>query len=86
MAEKQADQAGAVEGGRATPESPEAAPVPAKERPTFVCESCGPQKPVQEVYQCTLCTLSYCVNHIAPMAHYCFGALGKPQTIGVSGS
>ena len=68
-----------------TPESSTSSPVPAKERPTFLCESCGPEMPVDEVYQCTLCTMKYCVRHLAPMAHYCFGALGKPQTIGVSG-
>ncbi|MGA2664945.1 MAG: hypothetical protein ABSF83_08380 [Nitrososphaerales archaeon] len=60
-------------------------PATAKERLVYICESCGPEMPVDQVYSCTLCTLNYCVKHLAPMAHYCFGALGKPQTIGVSG-
>jgi hypothetical protein len=50
-----------------------------------VCESCGPDYPVDQVFQCTLCVMNYCVKHLAPMAHSCFGALGKPQAIGVSG-
>ena len=53
---------------------------------TFLCEFCGPDHPALKVFTCTLCNLNYCVKHLAPMAHYCFGALGKPQTIGVSGS
>ncbi len=65
--------------------SPSAAQQPGSEPLAFICESCGADKPVEKVYQCQLCMLNYCVNHLAPMAHYCFGALGKPQTIGVTG-
>jgi predicted nucleic acid binding AN1-type Zn finger protein len=68
-----------------TAESPTQNPVPRKERPMSICESCGPDEPVDQVFQCTLCTMNFCVKHLAPMAHSCFGALGKPQTIGVSG-
>jgi hypothetical protein len=53
-------------------------------KPTFICDFCGPSRPAEEVFECTLCIKKYCVKHLAPMAHYCFGALGKPQSVGVS--
>ena len=83
MAENRTDGAAAAQGPSA-PVAPSPS-APAKEHPLYVCEACGPDKPAAQVFQCTLCALNYCVNHLAPMAHYCFGALGKPQTIGVSG-
>ena len=43
------------------------------------CEECGPDKRHAETWICTLCIKPYCVNHLYPMAHMCFGALGKPQ-------
>jgi hypothetical protein len=46
---------------------------------TYLCEECGPDKPANQVWTCTLCIKPYCVRHLAPMAHMCFGALGKPQ-------
>jgi len=82
--EKRPHPDGTVNGNRVNTGT--SAPAPARSRPTFVCESCGPDKPVEEVYVCTLCVMNYCIKHLAPMAHYCFGALGKSQTIGVSGS
>jgi hypothetical protein len=39
-----------------------------KQAQTFICEYCGPEKPVAQVFPCTLCNI-----------HYCVGALGKPQ-------
>jgi len=83
MSEERADQAKVEEGIEATADPLASAPASVQHQ-TFVCESCGPNKPVEQVYQCTLCTMSYCVRHLAPMAHYCFGALGKSQSIGVS--
>jgi hypothetical protein len=81
MPEKQADQASV--GSATSHETTATAPNPS---PVFICEYCGPEKPVAQVFQCTACQLNYCVPHLAIMAHYCFGALGKSQTIGVSGS
>jgi hypothetical protein len=45
----------------------------------YLCEECGPDKPAKEVWICTLCIKPYCVQHLTPLAHMCFGALGKPQ-------
>ena len=86
MSENGVDRAGGPYATNATAESLAVEPVAANERPTYLCEFCGPDKPAEQVYRCTLCELNYCVKHLAPMAHYCFGALGKSQTIGVSGS
>ena len=82
MSEKHDDMVGApvAQGGSAS------APDAPKEQPTFICEICGPDKPVAAVYKCTACEMNYCVKHLAIMSHYCFGALGKSQSIGVSGS
>ena len=84
MRERTADQAENPQRVSAASELSSSVPAPAKEHPPFLCESCGPDKPADQVFQCTLCALNYCVNHLAPMAHYCFGALGKSQSIGVS--
>jgi hypothetical protein len=83
MPENQAERAGVV---ATTSGAEETTPVSSAPSPTFICEFCGPEKPVAQVYQCTACQLNYCVKHLAIMGHYCFGALGKSQTIGVSGS
>jgi hypothetical protein len=48
----------------------------------FLCEFCGPQKPAEQVFVCTLCTMNFCVRHLNSMFHFCHGALGKPQTVG----
>jgi hypothetical protein len=50
-----------------------------KRAPTFICEYCGPEKPVAQVFPCTLCNMNFCVEHLALKHHYCIGALGKPQ-------
>jgi hypothetical protein len=84
MTEKEAYKATPIGGVEPAGKSPAVSVVPEKERPTFICEFCGPQKPAEEVFQCTLCMHKYCVTHLNPMAHYCFGALGKAQSIGVS--
>lgn len=59
--------------------SPDSTATPQKDRPTFICEMCGPERPVDQVFQCTLCTMSFCVQHLALKHHYCVGALGKAQ-------
>jgi len=82
MSEKHDDVPGVPPSQGGTTSAPEAP----KEAPKFICEVCGPEKPVDAVYKCTACELNYCVKHLAIMAHYCFGALGKSQSIGVSGS
>lgn len=81
-----------TESGVSTNDAKVQAPAPTPDKTTteatpttYLCEFCGPEKPALQVFACTLCTLNYCVRHLSPMAHYCFGALGKPQTIGVSG-
>jgi len=58
----------------------------AKEAPTYLCEFCGPDKPASQVYVCTLCTMSFCINHLHVVAHDCsIGAFGKPHSVGVGG-
>jgi hypothetical protein len=45
---------------------------PVEQKPTFICDWCGRDKPVEQVWQCTLCLKDYCVNHINPSFHNCY--------------
>jgi hypothetical protein len=49
---------------------------------THLCEECGRDKSAQQVWICTLCIKPYCIEHLSPVAHRCFGANGKPQKTG----
>lgn len=69
---------GAAEGPR---EPSEGETSPREEVPTFICEFCGRDKPVAQVFPCTLCNMNFCVEHLALKHHYCVGALGKPQVM-----
>jgi hypothetical protein len=42
-----------------------------KER-LYVCDMCGPDDPVAQVFQCTVCLRSYCVKHIGTWIHPCY--------------
>ncbi len=41
-------------------------------RPQFICNICGRDKPVQQVFQCTICLKDFCVIHIGPWLHDCY--------------
>ena len=44
----------------------------AKPKPTFVCNVCGPDKPVEQVFQCTVCLKDFCVTHLGTWVHDCY--------------
>ena len=39
---------------------------------TFICEMCGADKPVDQVFQCQICMKEYCVWHLGTWIHDCF--------------
>ena len=49
----------------------EGQPVVEKQK-KFVCEVCGLDKPVDEVFQCTFCLKEFCVEHAGLWAHNCY--------------
>jgi hypothetical protein len=52
--------------------TPSAAATAAPDEKVVVCDFCGPLKgPKAQVFQCTLCTKSYCVQHADPFFHAC---------------
>jgi len=50
----------------------EAAVAEEKHAPSFICDVCGPEKPADQVWQCTLCLKYFCVTHIGPWTHDCY--------------
>lgn len=52
----------------------------ANETQIHTCTYCGSQKTDEPLVQCMLCLQNFCINHLAPTNHHCFGALGKPPT------
>jgi hypothetical protein len=36
------------------------------------CFLCGPLKPGEEVWECTLCLQKFCVNDLEPRRHRCY--------------
>jgi hypothetical protein len=51
---------------------------PAETQKTFICEICGPEKPANQVFQCTVCVKDYCVVHIGSWVHNCYDHKQKP--------
>lgn len=43
-----------------------------KKEELYVCDMCGPSKPVSQVFQCTVCLRNYCVYHIGTWIHPCY--------------
>ncbi len=48
------------------------ADVAGEKKPTFICDFCGPEKPADQVFQCTVCLKDFCVVHLVTWAHDCF--------------
>jgi len=42
------------------------------QKPTFICEMCGPDKPVDKVFRCTVCQKEYCIEHLGTWVHDCY--------------
>lgn len=47
-------------------------PVPPAKPSGYVCEVCGVDRPVDQVFQCTICLKYFCVNHVGPWLHDCY--------------
>jgi len=43
-----------------------------EQKPSFICDFCGLDKPVVQVFQCTVCLKDFCVTHIGTWAHECY--------------
>jgi hypothetical protein len=43
-----------------------------KKEALFICELCGPEKPVEKVFQCTVCLKDFCVPHLGTWQHDCY--------------
>ena len=43
-----------------------------KQEPSFICDFCGHDKPVRQVFQCTVCLKDFCVTHLGTWAHECY--------------
>lgn len=46
--------------------------VPGNEVQTYICDICGPEKPAEQVFQCTICLKDFCVSHIEASLHDCY--------------
>jgi len=38
----------------------------------FICEMCGPDKPVERIFQCQICLKDFCVEHLGAWIHDCY--------------
>ena len=41
-------------------------------QPSFICDVCGPEKPAEQVFQCTVCLKNFCIDHLGTWAHDCY--------------
>lgn len=48
--------------------------VPHQAKKTYICETCGRDAPVEQVWPCVVCTKSYCVQHLEFTLHNCYGS------------
>ena len=45
---------------------------PAESEKAFICEICGPDKPANKVFECTVCNKDFCVAHLGTWVHNCY--------------